>query len=506
MHNKAKTTRSAFFVLFTVIIFSTMLLSTLGDQQANSVAREAVDGSVSIFSNSPTIWNVTNVTRPPNYNESVPIEANVTDDLEVSTVILSYSNGTTWFNVTMDKEVPTTSLYNATIPAFPWQTHVEYMVYANNTAGEWSSSSLYGYYVADYYPPIIQAFFHLGNTTLRENPECNETVLVYANVTSEAENASPIHSVKLYYWNGSLLRPPLSQDFESMELWYVAEIPPIPWNTQVWYRVYVEDWAINATTGKGNNAMSETKSYQVLDSYGPSLSNLSHTPSSSQYNETVRVSTNVSEPQSASGVYKVILSYFSGSQWQNVTMTGQDTYMADIPTLPWNTLVQYKIYARDNAENWVISETHNYRVSDSYAPNIASLDWSPKEPKTNMPVVVTASVSEPAKASGTSLVTLSYNDGFTWTNITMTTNNSVYTAQIPAFKSTTNIKFRIYARDNAGNWATSLTQEYTVEASEPPTNLPLIITIIVLILATPIAIIAIRKLKKRPRKYLHEVN
>jgi hypothetical protein len=505
MHNKAKTIRTAFFILFTVIIFSTTLSPTLGNRQANSATREAVDDSVSIFSNSPTIWTVTNVTRPPNYNESMPIEANVTDDLEVSTVILSYSNGTTWRNVTMAEEIPTTGLYNAAIPAFPWPTHVEYMVYTNNTAGEWSSSPLYGYYVADYYPPIIQTFFHFGKTTLRANPECNETVLVYANATSEAENASPIYKVKLYYWNGSLLHPPLSQDFELIELWYVAEIPPLPWNTQVWYRVYVEDWAINATTGKGNSAVSETKSYQVLDSYGPTISNLEHSPDSPQYNETVRVSTNVSEPQIASGVYQVVLSYFSGSQWQNVTMIGQDTYTADIPTLPWNTLVQYKIYACDNAENWIISETHNYRVTDSYAPIIESLDWSPKEPKTNMPVIVTASVSEPAKASGTSLVTLSYNDGFAWINITMTTNNGVYTGQIPVFESTTHIEFRIYARDNAGNLATSLVQEYTVEASEPPISLPLIITIIALILAVPVAIIAMRKLKKRPRKYLHEI-
>lgn len=479
MHNRAKTARTAFFTLCAVIIFATTILPTLGDPQANSVTREAVDGSFSIFSNSPTIWSVTNVTRPPNYNETVLIEANVTDDLGVSMVILSYSDGTTWFNVTMTEEIPTTGLYKATIPAFPWLTHVEYMVYANN-----SSSPLYGYEVADYYPPIISNIFHYP-----WYPECNETVTVFANVTSESENASPIRQVKLYYWNGSLLRPPLSSDFSLMEPWYIAEIPPLSWNNQVWYKVYAEDWAINATTGKGNNIMSEMKFYRVSDSYGPSISDLSHTPSSPQYNETVTVSANVSEPETGSGVSQVILSYSDGSEWRNVTMTEQ------ISALPWNTVVEYKVYACDRAGNWVVSDVRNYTVADSYAPIIEDLDWSPKEPKTNKPVDVTASVSEPTNASGISTVILSYHDGSAWTNVTMTLSKGVYTAQIPGLKNATHVQFKIYARDNAGNWATSSVQEYTVKASEPSMTLPLIVTIIVLILVAIVAIIAMRKLK-----------
>jgi hypothetical protein len=493
MHNKAKTIRTASFILFAAIIFSTALSPTLGNQQTSSATREAVDGSISIFSNSPTIWSVTNVTRPPNYNESVLIEANVTGDVQVDTVILNYSDGTTWFIVMMIKG----EVYNATIPSLPWNTHVSYSVRANDISGNWSISELHGYTVADYDPPIISNIYHYP-----WYPEYNDTVQVYANIT-KPENASPIHNdrVKLHYWNGSTHTV---QFHPNLDGFYVAEIPPMPWRTNVLYWIYAEDWAENNATEPEPGE--DQKDYSVSDSYGPTISNLEHSPDSPQYNETVKVSTNVSEPQTASGVYQVVLSYFSGSQWQNVTMTGPDTYTADIPTLSWNTLVQYKIYACDNAENWIISETHNYRVTDSYAPIIESLDWSPKEPKTNTPVVVTASVSEPDKASGTSLVTLSYNDGFAWTNITMTTNNSVYTAQIPTFESTTHIEFRIYARDNAGNWATSLVQEYTVEASEPPISLPLIITIIALILAAPVAIIAIRKLRKRPRKYLHEVN
>jgi len=450
----------------------------------------------------PQIVSVTNITTPPNYNEPVPINVTVTDDVQVDTVVLNYSDGTTSFNLTMTKEE---ELYNATIPALPWNTQVQYWVYANDTSGKWNSSGLYSYRVADYDPPTISDLdiFHLPMY-----PEFNETVAVYAKITNP-KNASPINLQKsqLFYWNGSLLYPPYSVRFDLAPLpplgdWYVAKIPPFPWKTQVWYSVYAEDWA-------KNNATSGQKSYEIKDSHGPSISNLSHTPNSPQYNETVKISTNVFEPENASGVSQVILSYFNGIKWDNITMTGQGTYTAQIPKLPWNTNVTYKVYARDKAQKLATSDTRNYIVTDSYAPTIANLNWNPKEPKTNTPVVVTAFVSEPATASGTSLVILSYGDGFTWTNITMTPSNGVYTAQIPGFKNATYVKFRIHAKDNAGNSATSPVQEYMVKPSEPSISLPptfIIIIIIVLILVAATAIIARRKSKKRRSKYLREID
>jgi len=522
MYNRAKTASTASFTLCLVIIFAITLILNIETSNAypeysyvktlqtitakNDYApRQDTKFLPAQYANEiddtqpPQIVSVTNRTTPPNYDEPVPINANVTDDVQVDTVILNYSNGTTSFNLTMTKG----ELYNTIIPALPWNTQVLYWIYANDTSGKWNSSETYGYGVADYDPPTISDLdiFHLPGY-----PECNETVAVYAKITNP-ENASPINLQKsqLLYWNRSLLYPPHSAKFVLTSLpplgdWYVAEIPPFPWETQVWYRVYAEDWA-------ENNATSGQKSYETKDSYGPAISNLSHTPNSPRYNETVTVSTNVSEPETASGISQVVLSYFNGINWNNITMTGQGTYTANIPTLSWNTIVRYKVYAHDNAENLATSDTYNYVVTDSYAPIIGNLNWNPIEPKTNTPVVVTASVSEPTKASGISLVILSYSDGFAWTNITMTASNGGYTAQIPGLKSVTFVKFKIQARDNAGNWATSKVQEYTVKASEPSISLPLILTIIALILAASAAIIAMRKLKKRPRKkILHEIS
>jgi hypothetical protein len=505
MHTKAK--RITSFVLWAAIIFVTIFslniktsnthledlhikTSAPDDAKHDTVYRQKTELLLAQHTEQindtepPNIIGVTNVTTPPNYDEPMPIEANVTDNVQVDTVILEYSNGTAWFNLTMTK----VEFYNATIPGLPWNTQVSYKIYANDTSGKSSVSELYSYGVADYTPPVVSNIYHYPFY-----PEYNDTVDVYAQVT-KPENASPISNVRLHYWNGSTHS--VQFYFNPGTGFYVAEIPPIPWNTNVLYWVYAEDWAGNNVTEPKPGE--DQKGYLVSDSHEPSISNLTHTPSSPQYNKTVMVSAYVSEPQTASGVYQVILSYYNGSTWQNTTMTGQDTYTAHIPTLPWNTLVQYKVYARDNADNLATSKTLSYRVTDPYAPNIGTLDRNPKEPKTNTPIVATASVSEPAKASGISLVTLSYYDGVAWSNVTMTLSNGVYTAQIPGFKSATDAKFKVYAKDNAGNLATSLTQEFTVEAPEPPLSLPIIVTIIAIIIAVPIAIMATRKLKKRP--------
>jgi hypothetical protein len=371
--------------------------------------------------------------------------------------------------------------YVAWIPKLPWRpTPIQYKIYAIDNEEQWTESEVREYTIADREPPTISDPFHYP-----WDPECDQTVTVYVRIT-KPENASPVNLLKskLFYWNG--FPHSVSFKYNNKTGFYNATIPALPWNTHVLYWVYAEDWA-------GNNATKpepgEEKEYWVSDSYGPSISDLSHAPSSPQYNETVTVSANVSEPETGSGVSQVILSYLDGSEWRNVTMTEQ------IPALPWNTVVEYKVYACDRAGNWAVSDVRNYTVADSYAPIIGDLDWSPKEPKTNKPVDVTASVSEPTNASGISTVILSYHNGSAWTNVTMTISNGVYTAQIPSLKNATHVQFKIYARDNAGNWATSSVQEYTVKASEPSMTLPLIITIIVLILVAIVAIIAMRKIK-----------
>lgn len=82
----------------------------------------------------------------PNSTQSVTINVTVTDMSGVDTVILSYYNSSTWFNVTMTW---TGSYYEGMIPAFPNGTPINYRFYANDTLDNWSVSAMFGFTVTD---------------------------------------------------------------------------------------------------------------------------------------------------------------------------------------------------------------------------------------------------------------------------------------------------------------------------------------------------------------------
>lgn len=144
---------------------------------------------------------------------------------------------------------------------------------------------------------------------------------------------------------------------------YVAQIPAQPYDTHVSYKVYAYDKA-------DNSAVSDTYAYAVIDSYAPAISWVERSPISPNYNDTVSVTASVSEPEEASGVQLVILSYLNGVAWKNVTMTLEEetVYERSIPEFSYGTTVEYMVYASDKAENWAVSSIYSYIVGDEYPP------------------------------------------------------------------------------------------------------------------------------------------
>ena len=190
-----------------------------------------------------------------------------------------------------------------------------------------------------------------------ETPNYNETVTIIAQVI---DRKSGVESVILSYQVNSASWINVTMDLN--DGLYVAEIPPKPYNTTVNYKVYAYDKA-------GNLATSETYSYLVIDSYPPIISSIEHVPASPNYNETVTVFANVTEPPEASGVKNVTLFYKTNGDWQPTGMTLEaDLYTGVISAFPYETVVHYKIRAFDNAGNWADSDVHSYPVDDTYLP------------------------------------------------------------------------------------------------------------------------------------------
>jgi hypothetical protein len=127
----------------TILGNTTLLDLTDGNHHVIVYATDAVGnvGSSTLvyFSVDTTPPDITNVSQyPPEDNvlpdDRVNVNATVTDNFSVSTVILNYTtNNGTWFSVEMSPLEG--NIWNATIPKFPYGTTVNYTIIAEDNVG-----------------------------------------------------------------------------------------------------------------------------------------------------------------------------------------------------------------------------------------------------------------------------------------------------------------------------------------------------------------------------------
>ncbi|MHA2428302.1 MAG: PKD domain-containing protein, partial [Candidatus Hermodarchaeia archaeon] len=206
-------------------------------------------------------------------------------------------------------------------------------------------------------PPTIRSVLRVP-----ENPNYDENVTIIAQVTDEE---SGVEVVILSYQVNSASWINVTMNLD--DGLYIAEIPPQPYITTVSYRVYAYDEADNL-------AISETYSYLAIDFYPPTISHVTHAPASPNYDETVTVFANVTEPPEASGVKNVTLLYKTNGDWQpKETTLEANLYTGIIPRFPYKTIIHYKIRAFDNAGNWADSDVYSYPIADVDMP-LARID------------------------------------------------------------------------------------------------------------------------------------
>lgn len=199
------------------------------------------------------------------------------------------------------------------------------------------------------------------------------------------------------------------------------------------------------------------------DSKPPKINCVLQYPLKPEYEDSVLVLAYVTD--SKSGVANVSLRYkVNGQQTVTIAMNrNESVYFAEIPPLPYNSTVVYNVLAYDKAGNKACSQQYAYTVSDFHPPIITYLKQTPSNPNYNDTVTIIASATEPANASGVKELTLSYNYGAGWKNTSMESSGSFYSAVIPTLPLGTNVQYKVFAADKAGNTAAFEIYSYTVE-------------------------------------------
>jgi PKD repeat protein len=185
-------------------------------------------------------------------------------------------------------------------------------------------------------------------------------------------------------------------------------------------------------------------------------------PETPNYDQSVTTAAQVI--RGGADIESVILSYqIDSASWINVTMSLEDgLYVADILTQPYNTTVNYKVYAFDTAGNSDVSELFSYVVGDFVPPLISNVIHVPDSPDPKEIVTVSAKVIEPADASGVKNVTLWYTATGTWSFIDMAMQDGLWTANIPGQSGGVYVKFFVEAFDNEANNAKTSTFGYMI--------------------------------------------
>ncbi len=200
----------------------------------------------------------------------------------------------------------------------------------------------------------------------------------------------------------------------------------------------------------------------------PEIINVTRTPETPNYDQSVKVAAQVIKKEA--DIESVILNYQTDSaNGINITMSLEEgKYVAEIPKQPYNTTVDYKVYAFDNRGYYSASELFSYSVGDFVAPAISNVLQTPNSPNPAQVVKISANVMEPQEASGVKNVTLWHRTNNAWSLRDMTTQNELWTANIPGQGQGVNVEYFIEAFDNAGNKATTSTRHYTVMIPNRP--------------------------------------
>ena len=294
------------------------------------------DVGILIDNEPPIISEVAWSPQNPLSTQNVTVTANVTDNVGISNVILSYYDST-WHNITMTLSG---GVYVATIPAHINGT-IFFKIYANDTSGYWVISG--EYQVTFDGPPAIHEV-----TWAPQTPLDTQSVTVTAEVFDDFGVSTVILSYYDSAWHNVTMNPNGSV--------YEGTIPPHSGGTTITFKIYANDT-------RGQWVVSSEYQYQVILDNPPVIHEISWSPENPLSNQSVTVTANVTDDI---GISMVILSYYDGT-WHNITMTSSGgAYTATIPAHPANTTVVFKVYVEDTGGHWVIS--NEYQVTFSSIP------------------------------------------------------------------------------------------------------------------------------------------
>ncbi|MHA2138879.1 MAG: hypothetical protein ACW98G_13445 [Candidatus Hodarchaeales archaeon] len=420
----------------------------------------------------PTLNSQLTIPIFPHANFTVTINATVSDDNGISSVILYYSSNSTWDQIGMNLNQ---GVYQGTIPETVNDTNVDYIISMTDTFGHQINTSLFSYY-SDGLAPI---FTNIAHTPTQ--PNADAPVLIQAIITdlSGIQNATLSYSTDSgFSWAN------LSMNFNTGS--WEASIPALNQSVEVYYFVTAYDQA--GIVSESNQTIFETdiESPQIYnltevgtisellsvpinvtltDNFGIDSSNvlLFYSYDNSSWfssamslitGDTLNGTFNGNSPPSIQdsvyyyvqafdlsgrlnvssilnytidhqpdfGISQVNLYYFYNSTWQQTVMTNvSNQYTGTIGFTDMDTQVSYYISVVDSIGHIVNTSTLMY-YADGLNPRVENISYLPSFPTSTDDVTVKVDVADNQNILNT---TLYYTTNGTWVGINVTTTAAI---------------------------------------------------------------------------------
>jgi hypothetical protein len=131
---------------------------------------------------------------------------------------------------------------------------------------------------------------------------------------------------------------------------------------------------------------------------------------------------------------------------------GGNQYQVSIPGQPNETLVEYRIYASDLADNWGVTGIDSYVVTDEdlNGPDISDVYFWPENPTEVQSVEVNATIEDYSGVAEAFI--LWFLENSTWGEIPLIQDDSFWTGYIPPMPAGTVVTFGVHAGDILDNW------------------------------------------------------
>lgn len=407
-------------------------------------------GSFSIVDSAPpSISNVTATPNPQEVYEKVNITAEVSDNENVSTVMVLVvdPDGLTVGNYSMVLDSDSGKYYFEN--PYSKVGNFTYTIWAKDNSGNWNSSSE-SFTMVDTTKPTIT------NVNANPNPqEVYEDVNISATV-ADNYNLSEV-KVVIVDPDGQLVGNfSMSFDSGSGKHYYQDSYSKLGnYSFTIWAKDSSGNW--NSSIG----------GFTIHDTTPPVISNLDASPNPQEVFGNVNITASVTDNYNLTTVKVVVLDP-DGGLVGNYTMvydsgTGKYCYNQSYSKLG---NYSYTVWAKDSFNNWNYSSS-TFTMQDTTPPGILNVNATPNPQEVHGNVNITASVSDNWMVNLVKAV-VTDPDGIQVGNFTMgyDSGSGKYCYE-QTYSKLGNYSFTVWARDSSGNWNWS-SGSFTMQDTTPP--------------------------------------